>query len=66
MRLHRDRAGNNFVRVGYRGSGKQILESCEVTWIDGVPTLFAFIFQKSEAEKRHEAAWNAKYYGEEG
>jgi hypothetical protein len=55
LKLHRNRAGVPFVRVGVRGSGKMELEFCEVTYLDGVPTLFAYVFKKSEAELRWEA-----------
>lgn len=50
LHLHRDRAGNYFVRVGMRGSGKQILDRCEITYLDDEPTLFVFRFKKSDAQ----------------
>jgi hypothetical protein len=53
--LHRDRAGRYYVRTGRRGGCRQYIEQCEVTYFDGKPELFAFIYEKSEWEKVWEA-----------
>lgn len=61
LKLHHNRSGVPFVRIGVRGSSRQELEFCDVTYLDGVPTIFAYVFKKSELEKEWEAAWDRKH-----
>ena len=64
LRLHRDKGGF-FVRVGMRGSSKQYLGKCKITFFDGEPTLLAFTFASHDAfeddqRRRWEAKWEAR------
>lgn len=57
LRLHWDAKGY-FVRVGRRGANKQYLGRCNVTYLDGSPTLFAFTLADHDAfEADQERRW---------
>jgi hypothetical protein len=59
LRLHRDKAGY-YVRRGRRGSGKQYLDRCKITFINGEPTLFSYFFEPAEFEIEYaRRAWSA-------
>lgn len=61
LRLRRDKDGY-FVRCGRRGSMKQYLGRCKVTYIDGKPELFAFTLADHDAfEADQQRRWDAKY-----
>ncbi len=61
LRLHSDRGGH-FVRIGRRGSCKQYLGRCKVTYFDGEPTLFQFTLADHDAfEADQERRWAAKH-----
>lgn len=61
LKLHRDKKGY-FVRCGRRGSMKQYLGRCKVTYIDGKPELFAFTLADHDAfEADQQRRWDAKY-----
>lgn len=61
LRLHRDKDGY-FVRCGRRGSLKQYLGRCKITYIDGKPELFAFTLAAHDAfEADQRRRWDAKY-----
>lgn len=47
LRLHKTRDGKLYVRVGRRGSGKMIIDRCDVTYLDGEPTFHHFKFAKA-------------------
>jgi hypothetical protein len=61
LTLHQDRSGY-FVRVGGRGSCKQYLGQCKVTYFDGVAGLFAFTLADHDAFKAaQDARFNASH-----
>jgi hypothetical protein len=61
LTLHQDRDGY-FVRVGGRGSCKQYLGHCKVTYFDGVATLFAYTLADHDAFQAAQAArFDAKH-----
>lgn len=64
LRLHKDGRGF-FVRAGRRGSSKQYLGKCKITFFDGEPTLLAFTFANHDAfedeqRRRWDAQWEAR------
>lgn len=61
LKLHKDRNGY-FVRVGRRGSSKQYLGRCKVTYFDGEPTLFQYTSADRDAfDAEQQRKWDAKY-----
>lgn len=48
LKLRMDKGGY-FVRVGRRGSCKQYLGRCKITFFDGKPTLLQFTFADTDA-----------------
>lgn len=61
LRLHRDGQGY-FVRCGRRGSLKQYLGRCKVTYFDGEPSLFAYTLADHDAfEADQQRRWDAKH-----
>jgi hypothetical protein len=61
LRIHKDGAGY-FVRCGRRGSMKQYLGRCKVTYLDGEPTLFAFTRADRDAfDADQQQRWEKKH-----
>lgn len=61
LRLYRDSKGY-FVRCGRRGSLKQYLGRCNVTYLGGEPTLFAFTTADQDAfDADQDRRWNLKH-----
>lgn len=61
LKLHRDRDGKHYVRVGRRGSCKQYLGRCKVTYLDGVATLFQFTLAAHDAfEAEQRRRWDER------
>lgn len=42
LRLHRDAKGRPFIAAGCRGHDRRYLGGCEITYLDGEPTLYQF------------------------
>lgn len=60
LKLHKDGNGY-FVRCGRRGSSRQYLGRCKVTYFDGEPTLFSFTRAHLDAfEADQERRWAEK------
>lgn len=61
LKLRHDRNGY-FVRVGFRGSCKEYLGRCKVTYFGGEPTLLQFTFASHDAfDAEQQRLYEEKY-----
>ena len=60
LKLHKDARGY-YVRIGCRGSSKQYLGRCKVTYLDGEASLFAFTLADRDAfEADQQRRWDER------